>query len=122
MSFREASFDGHTVLAVEARRYVRTGLILVVIIILVVMMAAQRHQEVIEQVAGNLHSLHRAHVARVAEMNAPQMRASSTCPAASEKRSNVQVNPGYPGALRVKVCSSPSNSASVLMNAVVITA
>src|SRR5437870_8558613 len=43
----------------------------------------------------------------------PQMRASSTCAAASEKRSNVRVKPGYPGALRVKVCSSTNNSASV---------
>src|SRR5439155_7956392 len=77
--FRKASFDGRTVLAVEARRYMHS-LIPVVIILIAVVMAAQRQQVVIQQIAGNLHSLLRAHVAGVAEMNArPDTRLQHLC-------------------------------------------
>jgi hypothetical protein len=43
---------------------------MIIIIIIAVVLAAQGQEEVFEQVAGNLHSVLRAHVARVAEMNA----------------------------------------------------
>ena len=92
------------------------------VMVIVVVIVAERQQEVVEHVVGELHSLCRAHVAREAVVNArPDARFDHLrrCVGEAVERPG---EAGIPGALRVKVWSSPIKSASVFMIAVVITA